>query len=446
MAHLFERECSLQRRYQKIIEEAPSPSISEKTRDRLTSSALQLVKGIGYTNAGTVEFLMDKDNGFYFLEMNTRIQVEHPVSEMITGIDLVREQIRIAEGFPLSFRQNSLSIKGHSIEARIYAEEPEKEFRPSSGRIETLSLPGTGQARVDSGFRKGNLVEPYYDPMLAKVIVAGNNREDARNLLIRALKDVRITGLKTNRDFLIELLRSAHFTENRIHTSFIDRELDRLLDRNRENRKAWDIYFLLSAATLIALQPANEAASNLLSPWHSIGHWRILPEMTLAMDHRQYRISYELQKGRERMRLHMGDLDYDVTLERREGEQYWIRINDQILKVWGTTDRSEILLDLDGHIFRLRRLDILDTRYINSGEKEKKEGPGEVTAPLTGRIVQINVKEEDEVREGEPLMVIESMKMENKILASHDATVRKICVSPGDRVESNQLLITLATI
>ena len=218
MAHLYERECSLQRRYQKIIEEAPSASISEKTRGLLTSVAIKLVHGIGYTNAGTIEFLMDEKEQFYFLEMNTRIQVEHPVTEMITGIDLVKEQITIAEGHPLSFSQDKVSINGHSIEARIYAENPDNDFMPSTGRIETFEVPYHKGTRIDSGFRTGNLVEPYYDPMLAKVISHGMNREDARKKLIGILKEIRITGLITNRDFLIELLRSARFKENRIHT------------------------------------------------------------------------------------------------------------------------------------------------------------------------------------------------------------------------------------
>lgn len=441
--HLFERECSLQRRHQKIVEEAPSGFISDATRDKITAGALKLVKGIGYTSAGTVEFLMNKKQEFFFLEMNTRIQVEHPVTEMITGFDLVKEQIRIAEGHPLSFSQEDVRITGHAIEARIYAEDPEKGFMPSAGRIDTLATPSNGRIRIDSGFRAGNLVEPHYDPMIAKMIVRGGNREEARTGLIRALKEFRITGLHTNRDFLIELLRSTDFTENNIHTRLIDKKLDRLIKQNSKRRKAWEMEILLSAATLIALQKEACKGSTPPSPWNSIGHWRILPDIVLEIDHVQYRISYELLKGREKLRLHIGEKDYEISLESRKGNNFWIRINRQLLKVWGTTDRSEILLDLDGHLFKLRRMDILDRRYIAAGKKEDGGHTGEVTAPLNGKVVQINVAPGSKVVKGDSLLVIESMKMENKILAPRTASVEDVLVSAGSQVTQNQLLITL---
>jgi len=442
-AHLFERECSLQRRYQKIIEEAPSGFLSEETRNKITASALKLVKGIGYSNAGTVEFLMNEKQEFFFLEMNTRIQVEHPVTEMVTGVDLVREQIRIAEGLPLSFRQEDIHISGHSIEARIYAENPEKEFMPSSGRIDALTLPSNSWIRIDSGFRVGNLVESHYDPMISKIIARGSSREDARTHLIRTLKDFRITGLQTNRDFLIELLRSPDFTENRIHTRLVDQELDRLIRLNLEKRKAWDMDILLSAATLIALQPESGKQNGKASPWFSIGHWRVLPEIALEIDHVEYRIRYELLKGREKLRLHIDNRNYDVSLETRKDDDYWIRINQHLLKVGGITDRSEVNLDLDGHLFKLRRLDILDRRYIVAGKKEDQENIREITAPLNGKVVQINVAPGSEVVNGDPLLVIESMKMENKILGTRTTAVEDIHVSVGDQVRLNQLLITL---
>lgn len=446
MVHLYERECSLQRRYQKIIEEAPSGSISKSTREQITAVAIKLVHGIGYTNAGTVEFLMDFDSNFYFLEMNTRIQVEHPVSEMITGIDLVKEQIHISEGFPLSFNQQDITILGHSMEARIYAENPENDFLPSTGRIDTFQLPEQNGVRIDSGFKTGNLVEPYYDPMLAKVIVFGKSRDEARNRLIGALKEVRIKGLRTNRDFLIELLRSVPFKENTIHTGYIDQEMDSLVSNERKNRSKLEIGVLLSAATLIALQTKLQSESEATSPWFFIGHWRILPEIILLSDGNEYRIRYELLKGRERMRLHLDKKDYEVALERRDGDNYWIRINHQILKVWGSTDRSEILLDMDGHLHRIRRTDILDRRYIRSATNNEKESNGKITAPLNGYIVQINVMVGDKVSEGDPLLVIESMKMENKILAANQATVEDILVSVGEQVQTNQILLTLALI
>jgi 3-methylcrotonyl-CoA carboxylase alpha subunit len=444
--HLFERECSLQRRYQKIIEEAPSGFISENTRERITSMALDLIKGIGYINAGTVEFLMDQNQEFYFLEMNTRIQVEHPVTEMITGIDLVKEQITIAQGFPLSFKQEEISMRGHSIEARIYAENPDNDFLPSAGRLETFDLPNRNGIRIDSGYRTGNLVESWYDPMLAKVIVKGKNREDARKQLIRALKEVRITGLNTNRDFLVGLLRSDYFKENEIHTRLLDQQIKDLLHRLSLQREAYDLDSLMAAACFIALYNEGECAENTGSPWHQIGHWRILPEIILKLGEKSHRIKYRLQKGNERMWLQFHNSSKQVSLERREGHNFWIRVDRQVIKVWGFTDRSEILMDIDGHFFKFRRMDILDRRYIRLENKQISESPGKIAAPLNGLVVQINVKKGDKVSEGESLLVIESMKMENKILSDHRAVVEQIEVSVGQQVKTNQILLTLASL
>jgi 3-methylcrotonyl-CoA carboxylase alpha subunit len=441
--HLFERECSLQRRYQKIIEEAPSISLSENVREKITASALHLVRGIGYTNAGTVEFLMDADQSFYFLEMNTRIQVEHPVTEMITGIDLVREQITITEGHPLSFSQEDVMISGHSIEARIYAEDPEKNFMPSGGRIEILQQPEGPDTRIDSGFTGGNLVEPHYDPLIAKVIVAGTNRDNARNQLISNLKEFHVTGLTTNRDFLISLVRSESYSENRIHTKFVDGHLEQLLRELKESRNENPEDVLVPAAALIALCSCHSKQNQLSSPWNKIGHWRILPEINLQDGDRHYRISYELLKGREKMKIHLEDHLHEVCLEENVGNHYRIRVDNHVLHIWGTTDRSEVILDMNGHMFNYRRPDILDERYMGSGRDASEEQTDRIVAPLSGRIVQVNNQEGDEVKKGDTLLVIESMKMENKVLAPRQTFLRKSHVSVGEQVHKDQLLFTL---
>ncbi len=247
--HLFERECSIQRRYQKIIEEAPSVSVSPATRRLITERALDLVRGMGYTNAGTVEFLMDETGSFYFLEMNTRIQVEHPVTEMITGIDLVKEQITIAEGESLSFSQDDLQISGHAIEARIYAEDPIQSFMPSAGKIGAFMQPDTRGLRIDSGYRRGNRVESHYDPMIAKVIAHGTDRKDAIRHLVESLKNFHITGLNTNRDYLVSLLQTPFFARNRLHTMVVEQEAASILEAVRLSRDKIKPEFLVLAAT-----------------------------------------------------------------------------------------------------------------------------------------------------------------------------------------------------
>ncbi len=299
--HLFERECSIQRRYQKIIEEAPSASITSDTRKLITESALRLVKGIAYHNAGTVEFLMDDSGSFYFLEMNTRIQVEHPVSEMITGLDLVKEQILVAQGALLSFRQEDLQIRGHAIEARIYAEDPLQGFMPSTGTIGKFLSPEGKHIRMDSGYCEGNRVESFYDPMIAKLIAHGENRKEATNILRDNLKELHITGLCTNRDYLVSLLNNPLFADNHIHTLMLEQEAESIMEDFQKSRNLIKPDILLSAACLIALQPVEQDGASDAFPWKAIGHWRLVPELEFQYQKENTRIRYELLAGRRRI-------------------------------------------------------------------------------------------------------------------------------------------------
>lgn len=219
--HLFERECSIQRRHQKVIEEAPSPLLTEETREKMGEAAKRAAKAIQYSNAGTIEFLVDEDQNFYFLEMNTRLQVEHPVTEEITGVDLVEQQIKIAAGEKLSIKQDDLQINGHAIEARVYAEDPTT-FFPSPGTISALSLPEGEKIRHEMGVEKGYTVTPFYDPMIAKLIVTGHNREEAINVLEHALKDYHVEGIKTNLPFVQQVVQSEAFKKGITRTSFVD--------------------------------------------------------------------------------------------------------------------------------------------------------------------------------------------------------------------------------
>jgi 3-methylcrotonyl-CoA carboxylase alpha subunit len=443
--HLFERECSIQRRYQKIIEEAPSISLSPQTRKLVCESALKLVKGVGYTNAGTVEFLMDDSGAFYFLEMNTRIQVEHPVSEMITGVDLVKEQIFIAEGDPLSFSQENLQISGHAMEARIYAENPEQNFLPSTGTIGTFQHSDMPGIRIDSGYQAGNRMESFYDPIIAKVIAHGKDREDARCKLVDSLLNLHITGLITNRDYLVSLLQEPFFAQNQLHTSIVEQESESIMETYQQSRDKISPEILVAAGAFLSLQAGPGKFTSPLSPWEAIGHWRLLPEIYLFYQDKRYRVKYKTDKKKKSMKLLFGEREYEVSLEAREGEQFRIRIGAYLLQLWATTKLSEIHLDVDGHMHTLRRLDLPDERYINQSHKESIPISGQVLAPLNGRIIKMNLQEGDEVEKGQALLVIESMKMENLILAPHRSLIKKSHVSAGDQVYNNQLLITLDT-
>ncbi len=222
--HLFERECSIQRRHQKIIEEAPSSFVDQETRDKITQAAINAAKACNYFNAGTIEFLMDKNKDFYFLEMNTRLQVEHPVTELISGIDLVKEQISIAYGNKLSFNQKDLTIKGHAIESRIYAEDPENNFLPSTGKLNEYEIPSGPGIRVDSGFSRGSDISVYYDPLIAKLVCWSSSRKDAISRMIRALKEYRISGVINNIPFLLEVYKNKNFINGNFDINFIEKE------------------------------------------------------------------------------------------------------------------------------------------------------------------------------------------------------------------------------
>jgi acetyl/propionyl-CoA carboxylase alpha subunit len=332
------------------------------------------------------------------------------------------------------------------IEARIYAEDPSRDFLPSSGSLGTFELPGGRGIRIDAGYRAGNRVGSWYDPMLAKLIVHGKNREDARKQMIKALNKTHIGGLSTNRDFLSGLLRSNEFRENRIHTRFIDLELKKLLESIMKRGDRPSVETLIATAGFIALFRDEESTGIKQSPWQQIGHWRIIPGITLKSDFGTHLLKYRFQKVNEAVLFRINDQESLVSLENKKGHYYRLSINGQRIKLWAIRDRSEILLDVDGLQFKFRRPDLSDRRYIPVGKKQKSNVAGEISAPLNGRVVRIHVKEGEEVSEGMSLVVIESMKMENKILADQKAIVKQIGVSEGQQVRTNQILLTLASI
>ena len=225
IVHLGERDCSIQRRHQKVLEETPSTAVDEKLRNKMGEAAIKAAKIAGYTSCGTVEFLLDKDKNFYFMEMNTRIQVEHPITEMRTGIDIVKEQIKIAGGEKLKFKQKEIEFKGHSIECRINAENPNKNFMPCPGKITGINLPGGNGIRIDTAIYEGYTIPPYYDSMIAKIIAYGTNRNEAISKMKRALEELVIDGVETNRDFLFEIIRNPNFIRGNFDTSFIEKEI-----------------------------------------------------------------------------------------------------------------------------------------------------------------------------------------------------------------------------
>jgi len=272
--HLFERECSIQRRYQKLVEESPSPFLDHQLREEMANTALRVADISGYVNAGTVEFLVDSEKNYYFLEVNTRVQVEHPVTELLTGVDIIKSQLEIASGIPLRYGQKDIIPKGHAIECRIYAEDPERGFAPSPGKILLYKEPSGPGVRVDSGVRQGMDIPLEYDPILSKLIVWAGDRQSACIRMIQALKEYVILGIKTNIQFLIELIQNERFMKGKLHTSFIsDMEISKKDDA--ELRQLAMISYILVKGMRYQGVEKEEIRSQTLSPWNRLGRWRL---------------------------------------------------------------------------------------------------------------------------------------------------------------------------
>ncbi|MBN2236314.1 MAG: acetyl-CoA carboxylase biotin carboxylase subunit, partial [Bacteroidales bacterium] len=294
VVHLYERECSIQRRYQKVIEESPSPTLTTEVRERMGAEAVKIAKAIDYNNAGTIEFLVDSKLNYYFLEMNTRVQVEHPVTEMVTGIDLVREQILVAAGNKLSFSQSDIKQNGHAIEARIYAEDPENNFLPSPGQLTLYQEPQGEGIRIDSGIDKPVEVKSFFDPMISKLIAFDANRDLARKRLIQALEHYPIHGLKTNITYLMSVLQNKDYQKNHIDTKFCDHQSDQLIQWIQKERAAISKSVVLSA--FLAHQLASKGNETV---WGKIGFWRQRMQLTIQLDGKKQvvRILERTKKG-----------------------------------------------------------------------------------------------------------------------------------------------------
>jgi 3-methylcrotonyl-CoA carboxylase alpha subunit len=445
--HLFERDCSVQRRYQKITEEAPAPNVTAELRQALGQTAVAAAKAVGYVGAGTVEFLIDREGHFYFMEMNTRLQVEHPVTEMITGQDLVEWQLRVAAGQPLPLLQDQLKIHGHAIEARIYAENPENHFLPSTGTLRVLKLPKAVEfevglapdpapVRVDSGVRRGDVIVPYYDPMIAKLIVWGNDRPTAVARLQQALGDFIALGVQTNRVFLWRLVNSPAFTSAKLDTGLIDRDLGRLLRLDRPLRFR---FVALATAALIRREEMNAGAENTdpFSPWMKISGWRLNAEYSRPLYWKagKQNIDARLTYSRKGYLLETcGESALVSILEHRESQFVLLAGTERIA---GCVDFQDDTFDVvaEGEQFTLHWIDPV------AGASQAEHIEGSLSAPMPGKIVAILVGKGQTVTKGTPLVTMEAMKMEHTVVAIEDGVVDEVLFNVGDQVaEGTQLL------
>ena len=434
--HLGERECSIQRRHQKIIEESPSSRLTEKIRSEITSTAANLAKKINYKSAGTVEFLFDEEtNEFWFLEVNTRLQVEHPITEAVTGIDLVKEQIKIAEGKKLSLKQDDIRHSGHAIEARIYAENPNNNFLPEIGKLEKMQYPLNEGIRWDNGVESGDVVTPNYDPMLAKVIAHAETREQASKLLAKELKSTHIAGLITNKEFLVNCLENKSFLGGKTTSDFIERESKKIfldIDKGLVDKSM--------KAAVLWLQQINKLDNERLNFLPRNWTNGIMPKENISFTYQEeeYIFSYE-------------NISEDIVIHRK----YFERISESKAKLLDH-NQAGIRVELDEIILSAQITKQNDLITVNLGKGDvcfkinpRFADPNEVSiegglvAPMPGKILKIMNKKGAKVKAGDTLIILEAMKMEHTIKASDQGIISDLFVKVGDQVENGSLLMKI---
>ena len=447
--YLFERDCSVQRRHQKVLEEAPAPGMTPELRQQMGLAAVAAAKAVNYVGAGTVEFIVEQPGGydhpeqmrFYFMEMNTRLQVEHPVTEAITGLDLVEWQLRVASGEPLPLKQDQLKFHGHAIEARICAENPDNQFLPATGRLAVYRKPAHASfersaVRFDDGVREGDAISPFYDSMVAKLIVHGATRAEALARLDAALTQTHIVGLATNVQFLRHVVASESFAQARLDTALIPREAAVLFQQDRVGRE-------LAVAAAVAQTLVHEKAGETPDPFSRTDGWR-----PFGLTNRRFDFEYQgealtaqlayLHGGT--LRLTVGEVSGPLTFTALPGDS-GTRIDlqfhgrRQTVQTWQFGEAVHLFCDLGAAV--ITELDAL----AHAGETAA-EG-GRLTAPMPGKVVSFAVKAGDAVKKGQPLAVMEAMKMEHTIAAPADGTVAELLFAPGDQVTEGAELLKL---
>ncbi|MDQ1761332.1 acetyl/propionyl/methylcrotonyl-CoA carboxylase subunit alpha [Achromobacter aegrifaciens] len=450
--YLFERDCSVQRRHQKVIEEAPAPGMTEERRRAMGEAAVAAARAVGYVGAGTVEFIAEPDGRFYFMEMNTRLQVEHPVTEMITGHDLVEWQLRVAAGQPLPARQEDLRIQGHAIEARIYAENPEKGFLPSIGTLAYLGLPAhtafaNGDIRVDGGVRMGDTITPFYDPMIAKLIVHGADRDQARARLLQALAQTQAVGVQTNVAFLSRLMQDSAFAAADLDTGLIERQRATLLPEPQAASPA--TLALACAAVLVRqglAQPGAAGGKQPADPWDSRDGWRLGG---------RYQRQLQWVDNGETRHVTVARQGGAWTLDSGTGPQAFLwrahaSANPNLayglrITLDGHESAGTVVLHTEkAHVFGEGGVHVLDLYdpLAHSQDTQGEHGGG-LTAPMPGKIISISVKAGDTVEKGQPLLVMEAMKMEHTISAPADGKVSEVFYGVGDQVTEGAELVAI---
>jgi len=447
--HLGERECSIQRRYQKIIEETPSVAVNAELRHEMGRVACDLARAARYANAGTVEFILDQDSSFYFLEMNTRLQVEHPITEMVTGLDLVELQIRVAAGEPLPLKQEQVAFSGWAIEARICAEDPQRDFVPTTGMVTRYALPRGKNIRVDSGIEAGSAISIYYDSLLAKVVAWGADREEARETLVKALNGYHIEGLNTNVDFVNAVINHPAFVRGDLSTHFIEDHFSRATADPEPNPE--HLRYMAIACSLVYHTRQSLVKESLKPMRPLVGGAQTFKEShdyVVKVGNHVLDISLKGNPLNRRWKIHADGHEYEVMTP--EFEYYRRRL---ALKINGHSHMFRLQYD-DNHIkafFRgiVRLFEIYTpaewklAHYMLRHREEAAENV--LRCPMPGLVIAVNVRKGDYVRKGQGLIHLESMKMESSVASPCEGTVEEVLVSSGQTVDTDQILVVFAT-
>lgn len=438
---LFERDCSIQRRYQKVLEEAPAPGMTIERRQAMGDTAMAVANAIEYVGAGTVEFIVDGDDHFYFMEMNTRLQVEHPVTEMITGQDLVEWQLRIASGEPLPCSQKELAIHGHAMEVRLYAEDPSRDFLPATGHLSHLHFPSTNShLRIDTGVRQGDEISIHYDPLLAKIIVWDLNREDALRRLHNALEDTEIIGVTTNIHFLNGITTDPEVASGKYDTGSIGRLRQELFTENSSSSNDT----VLAIACLHQLVNRAEETTKTLSrsqdpysPWHLTNGWRLNEDNYHSFDYHDGKqaISVTVHFRKKLFIIDLPGGSIQATAELDKQGALVVNLDGIRLVAKVIHHGNYLSIFLHGHQYSLALHD------PSSADDEEHEADGMVVSPMPGRVVEVKVRADEWVERGQALMVLEAMKMEHTIVAPDDGKIIKLHYQKDDLVDEGVELI-----
>ena len=438
--YLFERDCSVQRRHQKVLEEAPAPGMPEERRRQMGEAAVAAAKAVGYVGAGTVEFIAMQDGTFYFMEMNTRLQVEHPVTEMITGQDLVEWQLRVAAGQPLPLRQEQLAIRGHALEARIYAEDASKGFLPATGKLVRLAPPAESiNVRVDTGVEEGDEITPFYDPMIAKLIVWDESRDGALARMRQALADYQVAGLTTNIDFLSHLVACPAFAGADLDTGLIERQKDFLFPAAQPVPR--DALLVATVGELLWEQHAAKLAAKTSgdphSPWHARDGWRmnLSSARSISFKDGETLVDAQVRYRRDHWAITVAGETTLARGKKLEGDRFAVELDDRrlIASVVAVDDRRSIFLQ--GSTVTLLRDDPL--HRVDAGDSHG----GGLTAPMPGKVVALLAQPGQAVEKGTPLLILEAMKMEHTITAPAAGVVKAFCYAAGEQVADGAALV-----